>query len=486
MVRSMMSQTTLPKSFWDYAFESATRILNMVPTKKVDKTPYEVWHGQARKMSYLKFWGCEALVKRDTLTKLDKLEPRAFKCIFIGYPKETMRYSFYYPPENKVFVAHNTEFFENDVIHHEASGSLEDLEIIQEEDMHPSLDTSLNHEEDDQEIDEPQSDINHIRRSTRTRRPTDRLCLYVNAEEHELGDLGKPANYKAALLDPESDKWLNAMNVEMKSMKDNEVWELVDLPPDEKTVGHKWLFKKKTDMDGAVHTYKARLVAKGFTQTPGIDYEETFSPVADIRAIRILIAIATFCDYEIWQMDVKTAFLNRYLNEEVCMEQPEGFVNQKFPNRVCKLKRSIYELRQASRQWNKRFDDEIKKFGSSQNRDEPCVYVKASGSYVTFLILYVDDILIMGNNFPMLQDVKSYLGRCFAMKDLGEAAYILGIKIYQDRSKRLIGLCQSAYIEKILKRYYMENSKRGTIPMQEKLKSSKSQGASTPAEIQRM
>ncbi|GJT62192.1 zinc finger, CCHC-type containing protein [Tanacetum coccineum] len=110
----------------------------------------------------------------------------------------------------------------------------------------------------------------------------------------------------------------------------------------------------------------------------------------------------------------------------------------------------------------------------------------ASRSYVTFLILYVDDILIMGNNIPMLQDVKSYLGRCFAMKDLGEAAYILGIKIYRDRSKRIISLCQSAYIEKILKRYYMENSKRGTIPMQEKMKFSKSQGASKHAEIQRM
>ncbi|GJX32827.1 retrotransposon protein, putative, ty1-copia subclass [Tanacetum coccineum] len=239
-------------------------------------------------------------------------------------------------------------------------------------------------------------------------------------------------------------------------------------------------------MDGAVHTYKAHLVAKCFTQTPGIDYEETFSPIADIRAIRILIAIVAFYDYEIWQIDVKTAFLNGYLNEEVYMEQPEGFVNPKYPNRLCKLKRFIYGLKQASRQWNKRFDDEIKKFGFSQNRDEPCVYMKASGSYVTFLIFYVDDILIMGNNIPMLQDVKSYLRRCFAMKDLGEAAYILGIKIYRDRSKQLIGLCQSAYIEKILKRYFMENSKRGTIPMQEKLKLSKSQGASTPTEKQRM
>ncbi|GJU63298.1 retrotransposon protein, putative, ty1-copia subclass [Tanacetum coccineum] len=311
-----MSQTTLLKSYWDYALESAARILNMVPTKKVDKTPYEVWHGQAPKLSYLKVWGCEALVKRDTLTKPDKLEPKALKCIFVGYPKETMGYSFYYPPENKVFVAGNAEFFENDVIDHKASESLEDLENIQEEDTHPSLDTSLDHEDDDQEIDEPQSDFNTIRRSTRTRRAPYRMCLYVDVEEHELGDLGEPANYKAALLDPESDKWLNAMNVEMQSMKDNKVWELVDLPPDAKTVGHKCLFKKKTAMDGVVYTYKARLVAKGFTQTLRINYEETFSPVADIRAIRILIAIAAFYDYETWQIDDKTAFLNGYLNEE--------------------------------------------------------------------------------------------------------------------------------------------------------------------------
>nr|GEV81847.1 hypothetical protein [Tanacetum cinerariifolium] len=354
MVQSMMSQTTLTKSFWDYALETYARILNMVLTKKVEKTPYELWHGQAPKLSYLKVWGCEALVKQDTLIKPDKLEPRSIKCIFVGYPKETMGYSFYYPLENKVLVASNVEILKNSLITQEASESLEDLEIIQE--------------------------------STRTRHAPHRMCLYIDVGEHELEDL------------------------------DNKVWDLVDLPPNGKTVGSKWLFKKKTDIDGAVHTYKARLVAKGYTQSPGIDHEETFSPIADIRGIRI----AAFYDYEIWQMDVKTAFLNRYLSEEVYMEQPEGFVNLKYPNRVCKLKHTIYGLKQASRQWNKRFDDEIKKFGFTQNCDEPCVYLKASTSNITFLIFYVDDILIMGNNIPMLQDVKSYLGRCFAMKDLGD------------------------------------------------------------------
>nr|GEY27473.1 retrotransposon protein, putative, Ty1-copia subclass [Tanacetum cinerariifolium] len=120
-----------------------------------------------------------------------------------------------------------------------------DLEIIQEEDMHPSINTSLNHKEDDLEIDEPQSDIIPIRRSTRTRNASNHMCLYIDAEEHELGDLGEPANYKAALLDHESDKWLNVVNVEIQSMKDNEVWDLVDLPPNDKTIGSKWLFKKK-------------------------------------------------------------------------------------------------------------------------------------------------------------------------------------------------------------------------------------------------
>nr|GEZ93981.1 hypothetical protein [Tanacetum cinerariifolium] len=209
-----------------------------------------------------------------------------------GNPKETMGYSFYNPSENKVFVARNAEFFESKLLDLKASGSVEDLELIQKEDTNPSVDTSLNHKR--------------------------MIKKLMNLKEHELGDLDEPANCKAALLDPKSKKWIDAMNVEMQSMKDN-------------------------------------------------------------------------------------------------------------------------ELKQASRQWNKRFDDEIKKFGFTQNPDEPCVYIKSSGSYIAILILYVDDILLMGNNIPMLQDVKSHLGRSFALKDLGEAAYILGIKIYRDRLKRLIG-----------------------------------------------
>ncbi|GJS33273.1 retrotransposon protein, putative, ty1-copia subclass [Tanacetum coccineum] len=370
-----------------------------------------------------------------------------------------MSYYFYFPPENKIVVARYVEFFEKNLITQEVSGRVVDLEKIQNEDTTPSEITSeIPMEVEGFEL--PQEEEIPIRRSERSRRVPNRLCLNVEAEEHSLGDLNEPTSYKAAMLDSESNKWIDAMNAKIQSMIDNMVWVLIDLSPDCKTVR-----------------------TKGYTQLYGVDYEETFSPVADIRAIRILISIAAFYDYEIWQMDVKTAFLNGYLDEDIYMVQPEGFVDPNHPRKVCKLQRSIYGLKQASRSWNKRFDEEIKKFGFAQNLDEPCVYQKASGSNVTFLILYVDDIIIMGNHIPSLQSVNDYFGKCFAMKDLGEATIILGIKIYRDRSKRLIGLGQNAYMDKILKRYKMDNSKRDHIPMQERLDLNKTQGASTPKEV---
>ncbi|GJQ97520.1 retrotransposon protein, putative, ty1-copia subclass [Tanacetum coccineum] len=215
MVRSMMSQTTLPNSFWDYAFETAAPILNMVPTKKVEKTPYKVWHGQAHKLSYLKVWGCETLVKRDTLTKPDK--------------------------------------------------------------------------------------------STRKRRPIDRMCLYIDAEEHELGDLGKPANYKAALLDPESDKCANAENVEIQSHKDIQSLDLVLIfLLTGKTVGSKMALQKKTDMDGSyTQPYKAHSVAKA-NSNPIVVIRGNLLSYCNIKAIRLLKPYRIFMYYEFGKWMFKT------------------------------------------------------------------------------------------------------------------------------------------------------------------------------------
>ncbi|WVZ75915.1 hypothetical protein U9M48_023933 [Paspalum notatum var. saurae] len=276
------------------------------------------------------------------------------------------------------------------------------------------------------------------------------------------------------------------MRSEMNSMKDNQVWNLVDLSNGVKAIENKWVFKRKFDLDGRVHIHKARLVAKGFKQIHGIDYDETFSPVVMFKSIRIILAIAAYFDYEIWQMDIKTASLNGNLSEDMYMTQPEGFVDPKNAGNICKFQKSIYGLKQASRSWNLHFDEVIKEFGFIKNEEEPCLYKKASGSALVFLVLYVDDILLIGNDIPMLESVKASMKIRFSMKNLGEAAYILGIKIYRDRSRKLIGLSQNTYIDKVLKRFNMHESKKGFLPLSPGTNLSKTQCPMTQDERDRM
>jgi hypothetical protein len=163
-------------------------------------------------------------------------------------------------------------------------------------------------------------------------------------------------------------------------------------------------------------------------------------------------------------MDVKTAFLNGYIREEIYMDQLVDFISHGQESKVCKLMKSIYGLKQASRSWNIRFDEAIKSFGFSQNIDEPCVYKKVSERIIAFLILYVDDILLIGNDVGAMSSIKMWLSNHFAMKDLGEASYILGIKLFRDRKKRLLRLPQVNYIDKILARFSMQDSKKGFSP----------------------
>ncbi|KAJ9545152.1 hypothetical protein OSB04_024859 [Centaurea solstitialis] len=438
MVRSMMCHSTLPMSFWGHALETAAHILNRAPTKSLEKTPYELWKGKKPNISFLRIWGCEVYVKRPTS---EKLKPKSDKCFFVGYPRTTVGYYFYNPEQNKVFVARNGKFLEEKFLSSKNTRKDVDLQVVDEENTTPIVEPEIQHENvepQSEPIEEVQTQ--DLRRSSRVRKEPDRYLGFLVSQDS--GDLNEPTSYGEAVSGNESEQRQEAMKADMQSMYDNQVWELTDLPRHCRAVGRKWVFKKKTDMDGNVHTFKARLVAKGFTQTHGIDYDETFSPVAMLKSIRTLMAISAYFNYEIWQMDVKTAFLNGKLTEDVYMEQPEGLEDPKNPNKVCKLLKSIYGLKQASRSWNLHFDEIIKEFGFAKSEFEPCVYTKFSGSIITFLVLYVDDILLIGNDVPTLQSVKSWLSRCFQMKDLGEAVYILGIKIYKNRSKRLIELSQ--------------------------------------------
>ena len=179
-----------------------------------------------------------------------------------------------------------------------------------------------------------------------------------------------------------------------------------------------------------------------------------------LKSIRILLSIAAANDYEIWQIDVKTTFLNGYLDESIYMVQPEGFIKNGEDQKVCKLLKSIYGLKQASRSWNITFDETIKTYGFEQNVDEACVNKYIKGKVVVFLVLYVDDIFLIGNNVETLSNVKKWLAEKFQMKDLGEASYVLGIQILRDRKNKLLALSQANYIDKVLERFSMENSRK--------------------------
>ena len=238
-----------------------------------------------------------------------------------------------------------------------------------------------------------------------------------------------------ALFGPNAKMWFEAMEEEMNSMKPNRVWDLVDLPPGRRTVGNKWVLNIKRKADETIDIYKARLVAKGYTQQEGIGYEETFLPVVRFASIRLILAIVARIYLELYQMDVKTSFLNGELNEEIYMDQPLGFELKGHEHKVCKLKRSIYGLKQTSRQWNLKFHQAILEDGFTMMEEDHCVYIKRSNNYFIILSLYVDDILIAGNDKKLIDVTKKWLSSNFEMKDMGDANYVLGVKILKDRSK---------------------------------------------------
>ena len=257
--------------------------------------------------------GCEAYVKKLTS---NKLASKSEKCIFVGYPKETRGYYFYHPTEHKVFVARTGVFLEKEFLLRGDSGRKVELDEVLDpqntlDEGHSDVPSDMveHHEEvtpHPVEPSEPPQVTQELRRSGRVRHEPERYGFLVT----QHGDVlvyqdDEPITYDDAMSDPDSAKWLDAMKSEMDSMYQNQVWTLVDMPEGVKPIGCKWVFKKKTDMEGNVQTYKARLVAKGFRQKHGIDYDETFSPVAMLKSIRIMLAIAAYHDYEIWQMDVK-------------------------------------------------------------------------------------------------------------------------------------------------------------------------------------
>jgi len=392
IVRSMLSYSNLPVELWMKALKTAAHILNRVPSKAVSRTPYELWTGKKPNVNYLKVWGYPAEAKIFN-PNIGKLDPKTVSCYFIGYPDRSKGYRFYCPERFTKFVeTRHVVFLENDVIRGSAVPREIDLEekriyvstpLIQET-IFPIPEVAQNgvvaspvenagvaapaeplpnepHQAPvivNEPINEP------IRRSQRERRSaiSSDYVIFMGEEITDQGLDNDPVSYKEAMEDEHSSEWFKAMEDEIKSMSTNDVWNLAEIPKGAKMVGCKWVYKTKRDSRGNIERFKARLVAKGFTQREGIDYNETFSPVSTKDSFRIIMALVAHYDLKLHQMDVKTTFLNGDLHENVYMAQPEGFIMKGKEHMGCKLKRSIYGLKQASRQWYIKFDEIIRQF----------------------------------------------------------------------------------------------------------------------------
>ena len=280
-----------------------------------------------------------------------------------------------------------------------------------------------------------------------------------------IGKDGEPVTLQEA-LDRHPQKWYDAVADELQSHEENKTWELTTLPPGKKEISSKWVFKLKVNADDTVR-YKARLVIRGFEQKYGLDFQETFAPVAKFATVRIMLALAAQMDWEVHQMDVKTAFLYPDIQDEVYMTLPEGFdmFHKDAPaarGQVARLRKTLYGLRQAPRAWYQNIDDFFKSCGLIRSCEDFSLYL----SPTLAIVLYVDDILLFAKDAGEIVGMKKNLKREYKMVDLGELRQFLGLQVQRNRPGRKLFIHQRPYVEKILERFQMQDCKGLSTPME--------------------
>jgi hypothetical protein len=261
--------------------------------------------------------------------------------------------------------------------------------------------------------------------------------------------------------------WQKAMDEEYDALEMNGTWNLCELPPGENLVGCRWVFVKKLNEHNEVAKYKARHVAQGCSQEYGRDFEGTYAPVAKTSSIRSILAMAAVEDWELDNMDVDTAFLQSPVTEKIYVKQPKGYekVGPSGKELVCQLLKSLYGLKQASRNWNKAIDQWLRAYGLQPSTADPCVYVmRFENGDILIVVLYVDDLIIAGNNRMVVDHFKAAIGERFKMKDLGKLRFMLGMEIKRDRVNGIIEVSQSAYIARVLEKFGLADSKPVATP----------------------
>ncbi|KAI3668197.1 hypothetical protein L6452_43274 [Arctium lappa] len=493
--RSMLSDSHLPTQFWVEGVNTACFTQNRsLIIKRFRKTAYELFHGRKPSISFLHIFGCQCFIlnNRDQLGKFD---PKADDGIFLGYSSISKAYRVFNKRRQTVeeTIHHSDPPAADDdpnIIHSTAEStswvSAEPLNTLLPSNL-PSSE-NLSDEPTQQLIaDEPQTSSsvnipivdptselsNHapaqrwtkdhpidqilgdLEAGIQTRRSSGNICLFVN-----FLSLIEPKKTDDALRDP---NWVSAMQEELTEFSRNKVWNLVPRPSDKIVIGTKWVFRNKLDEHGTVTRNKARLVAQGYRQEEGIDYDETFAPVARLEAIRLFLAYAVYKDFIVYQMDVKSAFLNGKLNEEVYVEQPPGFYDPKHPNYVYKLDMALYGLKQAPGAWY----DTLSSFLISENFErgkiDNTLFFRKIKGHIILVQIYVDDIIFGSTNPSLCTRFAERMKKEYKMSMMGEVTYFLGLQIKQSDKGTFI--CQGKYVKDMLKKFDLTQTSAMKTPM---------------------
>ena len=519
MARTMLIASGLPRNFWAEAVNTACYIINRVMIRPItNKTPYELFKGRKPNVSHFRTFGCKCFVHNNGKSNLGKFDERSDEAVFLGYGNDSKTYRVYnkrtlsveesvhinfdetdYSVNRDIDMLQEVEDFDiglvrRDPDEEEPTSNKQQARVEEEPVPHENQDEPVPEEIEEEVPNETENTTNtpeaesvpgetsesrvpirdfqpkpwkhlkshpidliisDIAKGTQTRSQLRNFCAF-----NAFLSLMEPRNHTEALEDAD---WIQAMQDELNQFERNKVWHLEPPPEHQKVIGLKWVFRNKLDEYCTIIRNKARLVVKGYNQQEGIDYEETFAPVARLEAIRIIIAIASYMGFKLYQMDVKCAFLNGFLNEDVFVEQPPGFENAKFPNHVYKLDKALYGLKQAPRAWYERLSKFLLENGLKRGKVDKTLFLKSKGTDFLIVQVYVDDIIFGATNESLCKEFSDLMSREFEMSMMGELNFFLGLQIKQTEKGTYIH--QQKYIKELLKKYGMETSKTNHTPM---------------------
>ena len=469
--------------FWSEAASTAVYLMNRSPTKILkNATPYEIWHSKIPDLSHLRVFGCEVMrqIPSQNRTKWDN---KSEKLIFIGQENDKKNILMY-PKTYRIISSRDVIFFEdkmffkNKIEENENSTTNLKYFIPWESNSKSQANADANSSQNAMEYEEvnPEEnliDLNYIsdenetnenaRTSRRKRRLPTKFNDYIMYTQQEIKD-EEPKTYEEAIKSPDKDKWNEAMNQEVISLNKTDTWCSATLPPDKNPIQLKWVYKIKRDEQGQIIRYKARLVAKGFMQIPGVDFQDTYAPVVRNSSIRFILGQAIKNNFHLFHLDVETAFLNGELEEEI-YAQPILPVNIQNPNHnVIKLKKSLYGLKQSSKNWNLKLTTILTNLKFIQSKTDPCIFVYNESKDIVTIANYVDDIILSTNNITLKGKIVQDLQKEITIKDLGKLKFFLNIKIDYNKNSKTINLSQSNYIN-ILKKFNMLNCDGANSPL---------------------